>query len=83
MLFRSAVRHGRPGTVTLRVAVERDCFTVAVEDDGGGFDVAAALAAGRGVANMRERMAQVGGEARFASKPGAGSAIFFVVPITL
>ncbi len=79
----NAVRHGRPGTVTLRVAVERDCFTVAVEDDGGGFDVAAALAAGRGVANMRERMAQVGGEARFASKPGAGSAIFFVVPITL
>lgn len=78
----NAVRHGHPGTVTLRVSVEGACFTVAVEDDGGGFDVAAALAAGRGVANMRERMAQVGGEARFTSKPGAGSAVLFVIPIT-
>ena len=76
----NAVRHGHPGTVTLRLAVQVSCFTVVIEEDGGGFDVAAALAAGRGVANMRERMAQVGGEARITSKPGAGSVILFVIP---
>ena len=78
----NAVRHGHPGTVTLRVDVQASCFTVVVEDDGGGFDAVAALAAGRGVANMRERMAQIGGEARITSKPGAGSAVLFVIPIT-
>ncbi len=76
----NAVRHGRAGTVTLRVAVADACFTVEVKDDGGGFDTAAALAAGRGVANMRERMAHVGGEAHFTSEPGAGCAILFVIP---
>ena len=78
----NAVRHGHPGTVTLRVDVQASCFTVVIEDDGGGFDAAAALAAGRGVANMHERMAQVGGEARITSKPGAGSTVLFVIPIT-
>jgi signal transduction histidine kinase len=77
----NAVRHGHPGTVTLRVAVAEACFTVAVEDDGGGFDAEAALAAGRGVANMRERLAHVGGETRITSKPGAGCTILFVIPI--
>lgn len=76
----NAVRHGHPRTVTLRVAVDDASFTVAVEDDGGGFDVAAALAAGRGVANMRARMTPFGGEVHIASQPGAGSTVRFIVP---
>lgn len=43
----NAVRHGRPDTVTLRVAVETDCFAVVSEDDGRGFEAATLLAAGR------------------------------------
>jgi signal transduction histidine kinase len=78
----NAVRHGHPATVTLKVAVEAACFTVEIEDDGVGFDVASALAGNRGLANMCERLAQVGGEARFTSAPGAGSSIVFVVPLT-
>ena len=78
----NAVRHGHPGTVTLRMSVEDVRFTVEIQDDGQGFDVTAALAAGRGVANMRERMTQVGGELRITSTPGAGSSILFIVPIT-
>lgn len=78
----NAVRHGHPSTVTLRMFVEDARFTVEIQDDGQGFDAAAALVAGRGVANMRERMAQVGGDLRITSTPGAGSSIFFVIPIT-
>jgi NarL family two-component system sensor histidine kinase LiaS len=54
---------------------------VGIEDDGAGFDVAGALAGKRGLANMRDRLTQVGGEARFTSAPGAGSSIVFVVPL--
>ena len=78
----NAVRHGHPSTVTLRMSVEDARFTVEITDDGQGFDVAVALAAGRGVANMQERMAQVRGELRLTSTPGAGSSILFIVPIT-
>jgi alpha-galactosidase len=76
----NAVRHGHPNTVTLRVVVETDCFTVTILDDGKGFDVALALAAGRGVANIRERMAHVGGELHLTSQPGIESVVLFVVP---
>jgi NarL family two-component system sensor histidine kinase LiaS len=64
------------------MSVEDVRFTVEIQDDGQGFDVTAALAARRGVANMRERMTQVGGELRITSTPGAGSSILFIVPIT-
>jgi signal transduction histidine kinase len=64
------------------MSVEDARFTVEIADDGQGFDVAIARAAGRGVANMRERMAQVNGELRITSTPGAGSSILFIVPIT-
>jgi signal transduction histidine kinase len=77
----NAVRHGRAGTVTLRMTVESAFFTVEIADDGQGFDVAAALAAGRGVANIRERVAQVNGEVRISSTPGTGSVIRCTIPI--
>jgi len=78
----NAVRHGHPSTVTLRMSVDHACFRVEIQDDGQGFDGTIALAAGRGVANMHERMAQVGGELRITSTSGAGSSILFVIPIT-
>ncbi len=78
----NAVRHGHPTIVTLRMSVEEARFTVEIRDNGQGFDTAAALAAGRGVANMRERMTQVGGELQITSTPGAGSTILFMIPIT-
>ncbi len=80
-VIHNAVRHGRTGTVTLRMTVETAFFTVEIADDGQGFDVASALAAGRGVANIRERVAQVNGEVRITSTPGAGSVIRFTIPI--
>lgn len=78
----NAVRHGHPSTVTLRIVVEDTRFIVEIQDDGKGFDVAAALASGRGVANMRERMAQIGAEAQITSTPSAGTSIRFIIPIT-
>lgn len=78
----NAVRHGHPSTVTLRIVVEDTRFIIEIQDDGKGFDVAAALASGRGVANMRERMAQVGAETQITSTPGTSTSIRFIIPIT-
>jgi signal transduction histidine kinase len=64
------------------MSVEGARFTVEIQDDGQGFDVTTALAAGRGVANMRDRMEHVGGEMQITSTPGSGSTILFMIPIT-
>jgi signal transduction histidine kinase len=40
-------------------------------------------AAGHGLGNLRERMAQLGGSCRITSTPGLGTAVEFVVPVSL
>lgn len=53
-----------------------------VNDDGSGFDVAAALAAatGFGLTSMRERIAAVGGILTCESRPGHGTRVEVVLP---
>ncbi|MEZ4730575.1 MAG: PAS domain S-box protein [Caldilineaceae bacterium] len=57
-----------------------------IEDDGCGFDVAAALAtAGRrlhlGLSGMRERAGLVGGQLDVESAPGAGATVYLHIPL--
>jgi signal transduction histidine kinase len=77
----NAVRHGRPGCVTLRVVPARRELVIEVIDDGCGCDADAALAAGRGVANLDRRLRALGGRCRFVSTPGSGTTVRFTVPI--
>ena len=69
-----------------RVAVEeRDGrITVRVEDDGSGFDARQERGqpAGFGLLGMRERVTLVGGELSVASRPGEGTRISAVLPVT-
>ena len=52
-----------------------------VEDDGDGFDVAAAAGRGVGLASMRERATGLGGRIEFASSPGRGTCVTVEIPI--
>jgi signal transduction histidine kinase len=53
-----------------------------VEDDGVGFDLAAARAAGgRGLANMTARAERLGGRLEIDSRPGVGTRIELEVPL--
>ena len=78
-----AARHARPGHVKVRVRAEDGVATVTVQDDGKGFDPAAALRAGRsrGLVGMRERAELLGGELRIDSAPGQGTTVTAVIPL--
>jgi signal transduction histidine kinase len=76
----NAVRHGRPDCITLRVEVADGQLAISISDDGEGCDPIAALAAGRGVANLHQRLAELGGSCRFTSSPGAGSTMLLLIP---
>ncbi len=72
----NALKHAaaRSVQVTLRGAPER--VTLEVEDDGRGFDLAAAgERGGAGLGNMRERLARRGGQLQIESRPGHGTRV--------
>jgi len=77
----NAVKHAQPNRIELRLRREGDLVTVAVRDDGAGFDPADAdTATGLGLRLMRERIAELGGTFRIESRPGEGTSIEIGVP---
>jgi two-component system sensor histidine kinase UhpB len=84
----NVVRHARARNVWLQVALEDGRLTLAVRDDGVGFDVGqaqrrAARGASLGVLSMAERAALAGGSLRIESAPGGGTAVLAAFPLAL
>ena len=71
-------RHAEASAVVLRLARVGRQVSVHVEDDGVGFDPAAVPASG--LAGLRGRVTEVGGEMDVASAPGAGTRVTVRVP---
>jgi signal transduction histidine kinase len=85
----NAVRHGRPYQdnqpqalrIVLRLHQRDGQVTVAVEDDGAGFDPAEATQRhGLGLGLMRERVAELGGTFQLESTPGQGASMRVRLP---
>jgi signal transduction histidine kinase len=51
-----------------------------VDDDGRGFDPAAATGTGQGLRNLRERAEGLGGSAEISSTPGQGTNLRVTLP---
>jgi signal transduction histidine kinase len=82
----NGVRHGEAREVRVRVERCPDGLMLEVRDDGGGFEPPADFArlrveGHRGLANMAERMALVGGTLEVRSRPGEGTLVRCVVPL--
>jgi signal transduction histidine kinase len=86
----NAIKHAGASEVRISLAVEPANFTLTVEDDGNGFVVETSLAetpyvqpqgSGNGLANMRQRLAEIGGCCEISSAPGKGTRVTFTVPL--
>jgi signal transduction histidine kinase len=86
-LFSNAVKHGRAREIILAVHWETSGLRLVVDDDGSGFDAAAALAPqqrrGLGLPGISERLSTIRGSMRVDSQPGQGSRIILEVPLPL
>jgi signal transduction histidine kinase len=71
------VRHASATQVFLRVFVSPGSLGLSVEDDGQGFTSGRDDAQADGLRNMRQRMAEIGGEVSIESQPGVGTKITF------
>jgi len=82
----NVARHARARHVSIQLSIDGDIATLAIRDDGCGFD-AAVLAhdpphdRGMGILGMRERVATYGGRFSIESRPGQGTRVELVIPL--
>jgi len=76
----NAAKHSGASELFLRIYRERDRVIVMVEDNGQGFD-ATLQSEGNGLANMQQRLAEMGGDCSFFTEPGAGCRVEFNMPL--
>jgi signal transduction histidine kinase len=76
----NVIKHSGGSEVTLRLVFENNTLDITVQDDGRGFDPGA-QAAGNGLSNMRQRMAELGGDFSIKSEPGKGTIARLRLPI--
>ena len=67
----NAIRHGRAGSVTVRLARD-DCLRLTIEDDGGGLAEGEPDGRGFGIVSMRERAQALGGTVDVSPAPDRG-----------
>ena len=77
------LKHAAATTANIGMQLDGREFQVSIADHGCGFDPArpAATAGGNGLANMRERLANIGGECRIESVPGRGTTVILRWPL--
>jgi len=73
-------KHARARSVEVRLCYAADSVEITVHDDGIGFETASP-SDGFGLAGMRARVADAGGDLDVRSAPGAGTAVTALVPL--
>ena len=73
--LQNIVKHAHATEVWLHVSIQEQRLRIAVEDNGCGFERAPEDAWADGLRNMRQRLAEVGGECEIKSEVGKGTTI--------
>ena len=78
----NVARHAKAKNVSITAQRENHDVLLVVQDDGTGFDVdSKSQTTGHGLANMRARSEELGGEFEVRSHPGVGTTIQFRLPV--
>ena len=76
----NVVKHAGATEVRLSASVTEQSLEIGVEDNGCGFASQPDDALADGLRNMRQRMADIGGECRVESQPGGGTKVILHLP---
>ncbi len=79
---RNAVRHASAGEIRLAARWQPDRLILEIADDGRGLPPGALNASRSGLANIRQRMSEIGGVARFETPGNGGTVVTLEVPLT-
>ena len=85
-LLNNAVEYAHASNIQVTMDIDDDLATIAVEDNGSGFDLSDTLTSADadklGLATMRERVEMLGGQLYFDSDLGRGTKISFELPVS-
>lgn len=70
----NVIKHARAAAVTIRMTLADGFLDILVQDDGSGFQPDKQIA-GNGLTNMKQRLANIGGECFIESQPGQGTTV--------
>jgi signal transduction histidine kinase len=76
----NARKHGRPKELAVHFTAVPGLVSIAIEDDGVGFDLGASRRGHYGLSTMRERAAKIGAEVDIQSSPGHGTRVTLRIP---
>ena len=78
----NSLRHAHATELTIDIAAEAGELRLEVRDDGHGFDTSRpAAGTARGLENMSDRVAALGGRIRVRSAPGEGTSVRLAIPV--
>lgn len=84
----NVLKHAHASRVQITMKEMPQLFEIVITDDGRGFDLAAvesgkdgAQRDGNGLLNLRQRLADLGGECQIASAPGAGTTVRLILSL--
>jgi signal transduction histidine kinase len=84
----NAAKHASADEVRISFGLRADSFVLTVKDNGRGFEVGRSdssesdrVISGSGLANMKGRLARIGGRCEISSRRGEGTSISFIVDV--
>ncbi len=90
----NVLKHAQASVVRVNMALSPEPFEITITDNGRGFDVPPVTVGGRsaeasgqpqdqdGLHNLRQRLADVGGQCQLRSEPGQGTTVSLRFPLT-
>lgn len=80
-LLHNVLKHAQASHVVLEFNVQGQQLHISISDNGKGFDPGR-LTPGNGLFNLKKRMADCGGSVSIESRPGAGTRVHLIVPLS-
>ncbi|MEZ0482944.1 ATP-binding protein [Fibrella aquatica] len=80
-LLNNALKHAHAHTITIQIMANDESLLVSVDDDGQGGDFPDSPSKGNGIANIKSRIAYLGGQVMWQSAAGKGTSVMISLPM--
>lgn len=80
-LLNNALKHAEAEMITVQMMTNDEAVLISVDDDGKGGDFETNPSKGNGIANIKSRIAYLGGQVMWQSEPGKGTSVMISLPM--
>lgn len=80
-LLNNALKHAHAHTITVQIMANEEALLVSVDDDGQGGDFQEGASKGNGIANIKSRIAYLGGQVMWQSASERGTSVMISLPM--